>query len=109
MKNLIAEARSLLREAKAIKGPKLTDVQIDLMSKYFTASSVGTMWGRGEPSKADPKNYVLDYYEQAVRNHDEAGIDLEPERKSFIKLIKKDTAHWVAEFEKAVGPLDKLV
>jgi len=109
MKNLIAEARTLLGGAKAPKGPKLTDVQIDLMSKYFTASDVGTMRGGKESLKSDPKEYALQFWYQAVQNHGEAGIDLEPERKSFAKMIKKDSAYWVAEFEKAVGPIDKLV
>lgn len=107
MKNLIAEARSLLGEAKAIEGPKLTDVQIDLMSKYFTASD--GLWGGKESLKSDPKEYALQIWQKALQNHGEAGHDLEPERKSLAKMIKRDSAHWVATFEREVGPIDKLV
>lgn len=71
---------------------KLTPVQIDYMSRYYTASNVGTMW-------------------TAEMNHSSEGIDLGPELRSWIKLIKQQPAVWTKEFVRRFGEdaLTKLV
>jgi hypothetical protein len=85
---------------------KLTNNQIELIAKFMAASNVGTMisdLGRSAPEKSDVKRFVHLYWNLAVQNHDEEGINLNPELVLFKKLVRQDPNYWVGQFEKEFG------
>ncbi len=89
-----------------MKKMTLSQNQINYVSRYLAASNVGTMWDGKELPKTDVKKYVEAYWGMARRNHDEAGIDLTPEVRSFERDLKKggkDCVYWVEAFEKEFG------
>jgi len=89
-----------------MKKVKLSQNQIQYISRYLAASNVGTMSDSRDPPKTDVKKYVQIYWFRAVQNYDEAGVDLAPELRSFQRDLEKggkDAQYWFEAFEKDFG------